>query len=98
MRILIPLVGSRGDVQPGVVLGVELQRRGQTVVVGAPPNFVDFMGSAGLKARQFGSDVHALYSSPEGQRALATGPAGRSRHPSGVELGRDGLRRVGTQR
>ena len=73
MRILIPLVGSRGDVQPGAVLGVELERRGHTVVVGAPPNFVDFVGRAGLKARQFGPDVHALYSSPEGQRALAAG-------------------------
>jgi sterol 3beta-glucosyltransferase len=69
VRILIPLVGSRGDVQPGAVLGLELQRRGHTVVVGAPPNFVDFVGSAG-----------------------------RSRHPSGVELSPDGLRRVGTQR
>ena len=73
MRILIPLVGSRCDVQPGAVLGLELQRRGHTVVGGAPPNFVDFVGSAGLKARQFGRDVHALYSSPEGQRALAAG-------------------------
>ena len=68
MRILILLLGSRGDVQPGAVLGLELQRRGDTVVVGAPPNFVDF-----------------------------DSPAGRSRHPSGVELSRDGLRRVGTQ-
>lgn len=97
MRILIPLVGSRGDVQPGVALGAELERRGHTVVVGAPPNFVDFVGRAGLKGRQFGPDVHALHSSPEGQRALAAGPGGRSRHPSGVELSRDGLRRVGTE-
>ena len=28
VRILIPLVGSRGDVQPGVALGLELERRG----------------------------------------------------------------------
>jgi UDP:flavonoid glycosyltransferase YjiC (YdhE family) len=56
-----------------VALGLELERRGHTVVVGAPPNFVDFVGRAGLKARQFGPDVHALYSSPEGQRALAAG-------------------------
>ena len=73
MRILIPLVGSRGDVQPGIALGLELERRGHTVVVGAPPNFVDFVGRTGLTARQFGPDVHALYSSPEGQRALAAG-------------------------
>lgn len=75
MHILIPLVGSRGDVQPGVALGLELERRGHTVVVGAPPNFVDFVDRAGLTARQFGPDVHALYSSPQGQRALATGNA-----------------------
>lgn len=73
MRILIPLVGSRGDVQPGIALGLELERRGHTVVIGAPPNFVDFVGKTGLTARQFGPDVHALYSSPEGQRALAAG-------------------------
>lgn len=73
MRILIPLVGSRGDVQPGIALGLELERRGHTVVIGAPPNFVDFVGRTGLTARRFGPDVHALYSSPEGQRALAAG-------------------------
>lgn len=73
MRILIPLVGSRGDVQPGVALALELERRGHTVVVGAPPNFVDFVTRAGLTARRFGPDVHALYSSPKGQRALAAG-------------------------
>lgn len=73
MRILIPLVGSRGDVQPGVALGLELERRGHDVIIGAPPNFVDFVAKAGLTARQFGPDVHALYSSPEGQRALAAG-------------------------
>ncbi|WP_431234965.1 glycosyltransferase [Mycolicibacterium psychrotolerans] len=73
MRILIPLVGSRGDVQPGVALGLELERRGHDVIIGAPPNFVDFVAKAGLTARQFGPDVHALYSSPEGQKALAAG-------------------------
>lgn len=73
MRILIPLVGSRGDVQPGIALGLELERRGHTVIIGAPPNFVDFVGRTGLTARRFGPDVHALYSSPEGQRALAAG-------------------------
>jgi UDP:flavonoid glycosyltransferase YjiC (YdhE family) len=73
VRILIPLVGSRGDVQPGIALGLELERRGHTVIIGAPPNFVDFVAKTGLTARRFGPDVHALYSSPEGQRALAAG-------------------------
>ncbi|MGU3501331.1 glycosyltransferase [Mycobacterium sp. C31M] len=73
MRILIPLVGSRGDVQPGIALGLELERRGHSVVIGAPPNFLDFVGRTGLTVRQFGPDVHALYTSAEGQRALAAG-------------------------
>ncbi|NTY60979.1 nucleotide disphospho-sugar-binding domain-containing protein [Mycolicibacterium sphagni] len=73
MRILIPIVGSRGDVQPMVAAGLELQRRGHTVLVGAPPNFVDFVANTGLAVRQFGPDVNALYSSPEGQRVLAAG-------------------------
>lgn len=73
MHILIPLVGSRGDVQPGVALGLELERRGHTVVIGTPPNFIDFVKNSGLTARQFGPDVHALYSSAQGQRALASG-------------------------
>lgn len=73
MRILIPLVGSRGDVQPGIALGLELEQRGHSVTIGAPPNFVDFVAKTGLTARQFGPDVHALYSSAEGQRALAAG-------------------------
>ncbi len=73
MRILIPLVGSRGDVQPIVPVAKELVRRGHAVIVGAPPNFVDFVARTGLPVRQFGPDVHALYSSPEGQRVLAAG-------------------------
>jgi hypothetical protein len=48
MRILIPLVGSRGDVQPGVALGLELERRGTSSRVWPPrsrplPFFETFM-------------------------------------------------------
>ncbi|NKY87191.1 glycosyltransferase [Nocardia veterana] len=73
MRIAIPLTGTRGDVQPVLALGLELRRRGHDVVLGVPPNLVDFAGSAGLPARACGPDVQRLYSSRAGQRALATG-------------------------
>ncbi|PPJ06255.1 glycosyltransferase [Nocardia nova] len=73
MRIAIPLTGTRGDVQPVLALGLELRRRGHDVVLGAPPNLVDFASAAGLAARACGPDVQQLYSSEAGQRALAAG-------------------------
>ncbi|MFE3056281.1 glycosyltransferase [Nocardia sp. NPDC059239] len=73
MRIAIPLTGTRGDVHPIVGLGVELQRRGHEVLIGAPPNLVEFVTAAGLPAQGCGPDVQRLYSSDEGQRALAAG-------------------------
>lgn len=73
MRIAIPLTGTRGDVHPIVALGLELRRRGHDVLIGAPPNLVGFVTSAGLAARACGPDIQQLYSSEEGQRALAAG-------------------------
>ncbi|MEV6275006.1 glycosyltransferase [Nocardia sp. NPDC051832] len=77
MRVAIPLTGTRGDVQPAVALGLELRRRGHDVFVGAPPNLVDFVTRAGLTATPCGPDVQQLYSSEEGQRALAAGSSFR---------------------
>lgn len=77
MKVAIPLTGTRGDVQPAVALGVELRRRGHDVIVGAPPNLVDFTTLAGLPAISCGPDVQQLYSSEEGQRALAAGSSFR---------------------
>ncbi|MEV0296029.1 glycosyltransferase [Nocardia sp. NPDC050710] len=73
MKIAIPLTGTRGDVQPVVALGLELRRRGHDVLLGAPPNLVDFVTAAGLAARVCGPDVQQLYSSEAGQQALAAG-------------------------
>ncbi|BCK57662.1 glycosyltransferase [Nocardia wallacei] len=77
MKVAIPLTGTRGDVQPAVALGLELRRRGHDVRLGAPPNLIDFATRAGLPAQSCGPDVQQLYSSPEGQRALAAGSSFR---------------------
>ncbi|WP_024803281.1 glycosyltransferase [Nocardia sp. BMG51109] len=77
MRVAIPLTGTRGDVQPAVALGLELRRRGHQVRLGAPPNLVGFATRAGLTAQACGPDVQQLYSSEEGQRALAAGSSFR---------------------
>lgn len=77
MRVAIPLTGTRGDVQPAVALGLELRRRGHDVMLGAPPNLVDFATRTGLSAVSCGPDVQQLYASDEGQKALAAGSSFR---------------------
>ncbi|MFI1461108.1 glycosyltransferase [Nocardia carnea] len=77
MKVAIALTGTRGDVQPGIALGLELRSRGHDVVVGAPPNLVDFTAATGLPAQTCGPDVQQLYSSEEGQKALAAGSSFR---------------------
>ncbi|WP_378738633.1 glycosyltransferase [Nocardia brasiliensis] len=77
MKVAIPLTGTRGDVQPAVALGLELRRRGHDVLLGAPPNLVDFATRTGLAAVTCGPDVQQLYSSDEGQKALAAGSSFR---------------------
>ncbi|MFD3745196.1 glycosyltransferase [Nocardia sp. NPDC058633] len=62
-RFLLAFNGTRGDIQPAVVIGAELARRGHDVVVGAPPNLCEFVAAAGLSAEPFGYDTHALMNS-----------------------------------
>ena len=50
MRIAIALMGSRGEVQPGVALGLELQRRGHDVIVAVPKNLAHLATRTGLPA------------------------------------------------
>ncbi|MCW5979894.1 MAG: glycosyltransferase family 1 protein [Bryobacteraceae bacterium] len=48
MRVLLAPIGTRGDVQPLVALGLALRERGHDVVLGAPANFDSFAASFGL--------------------------------------------------
>lgn len=63
MRILMPFLGSRGDVQPGVALALELRERGHDVRLGVPPNLVDFARRAGIDPLTTGPDSAALLES-----------------------------------
>ena len=60
MRCLLTTVGSRGDVQPMLVLGAELVRRGHAVTIAAPPNFRDSVESEGLPFWPIGEDTARL--------------------------------------
>ena len=71
MRIALVATGSRGDAQPLVVLGVELGRRGYSVVLGVSPNLVAFGERAGLPTFPVGPDSQQFLESADGQRWLA---------------------------
>jgi UDP:flavonoid glycosyltransferase YjiC (YdhE family) len=56
MKFALAIHGSRGDVEPGAAVGLELLRRGHEVRIAVPPNLVGFVESAGLGAVAYGPD------------------------------------------
>jgi UDP:flavonoid glycosyltransferase YjiC (YdhE family) len=60
MKMVLASYGGRGDVEPAVVVGRELQRRGHDVVMAVPPNLVGFAEAAGLSAVAYGLDSQPI--------------------------------------
>jgi UDP:flavonoid glycosyltransferase YjiC (YdhE family) len=56
MKIVLAAYGTRGDVEPSVVVGRELLRRGHHVRIALPPNLIDMAEAAGLEAVPYGLD------------------------------------------
>ncbi|MGV0714064.1 glycosyltransferase [Mycolicibacterium sp. XJ662] len=56
MRFVLSSYGGRGDIEPAVVIGRELQRRGHDVGMAVPPNLIGFAAAAGLEAIGYGLD------------------------------------------
>ncbi|OBK40973.1 glycosyl transferase family 1 [Mycobacterium sp. 1245111.1] len=56
MKIVLATYGTRGDVEPGAALGLELMRRGHEVRMAVPPNLLGFAESAGLAPVAYGPD------------------------------------------
>ena len=59
MKFVLASYGGRGDVEPAVVVGRELLRRGHDVRMAVPPNLVGFAEAAGLAAVAYGLDSQA---------------------------------------
>lgn len=57
---MIQVVGSRGDVQPFVALGVELLRHGHRVRLATHPVFADMVRADGLEFYSIGGDPAEL--------------------------------------
>src|SRR5512144_865403 len=57
MRILLSTIGSRGDVQPLVALGVQLKVLGQEVRLCVPPDFREWIEGLGMPVTPIGPEV-----------------------------------------
>ncbi len=60
MRVLLSSIGSRGDVQPIVALGVELRALGHEARLCAAPNFGEWIESHGLGFVPIGPDLRKM--------------------------------------
>jgi UDP:flavonoid glycosyltransferase YjiC (YdhE family) len=60
MKVLLAPMGSRGDVQPQLVLGQELARRGHGVTLAAPPNFRGGAERLGFRFVPVGEDIEGV--------------------------------------
>jgi UDP:flavonoid glycosyltransferase YjiC (YdhE family) len=56
VKFVLASYGGRGDIEPAVVVGRELQRRGHDVRMAVPPNLLGFTEAAGLEAVAYGLD------------------------------------------
>ncbi len=59
VRFALASYGTRGDVEPSIVVGCELKRRGHDVRIAVPPDLVPFAESAGLIAVPYGAETQA---------------------------------------
>lgn len=57
MKLVLAAYGTRGDLEPSVAVGRELQRRGHDVRIAVPPDLVAFAESAGLEAVPYGLET-----------------------------------------
>jgi UDP:flavonoid glycosyltransferase YjiC (YdhE family) len=60
VKALLAPLGSRGDIQPQLVLGEELLRRGHEVTLAAPPDFRAMANAYGLTFVPIGSPIGPL--------------------------------------
>ena len=60
MKFVLAAYGTRGDVEPSVVVGRELLRRGHDVRIAVPPDHIGFAEAAGLTAVAYGPDSQEI--------------------------------------
>jgi sterol 3beta-glucosyltransferase len=73
MRVTMVALGSRGDVQPCVALGLGLEARGFDVRITCLETYRGLVEDAGLRCAPLGGDAVGLLASAEGQAWLSGG-------------------------
>jgi vancomycin aglycone glucosyltransferase len=63
MRVLFSTIGSRGDVQPGVALALQLKGLGHDVRLCVPPDFQEWIESLGIVVTPIGPEVRRFAAS-----------------------------------
>ncbi|HEU4325147.1 MAG TPA: glycosyltransferase [Roseiflexaceae bacterium] len=92
MNITLLAVGSRGDVQPALALGVALRQGGHSVRIGSYAQFAGLAAEHGLAFTPIAGDIAALLQSEEGRTTV------ESRNPLRLlRLIRDTLRATAEQ-
>jgi sterol 3beta-glucosyltransferase len=69
MRVLLLTLGTQGDVQPFVALGVGLARAGHAVTVCTTANFAPFVARHGLACAHLDPALVAFTTGEAGRRA-----------------------------
>jgi UDP:flavonoid glycosyltransferase YjiC (YdhE family) len=59
MKFVLASYGTRGDIEPSLVVGLELQRRGHDVRMAVPPDSIGFTEAAGLATVAYGLDTRS---------------------------------------
>ena len=65
MKIALPTIGSRGDIQPYIALGIELQKSGHTVTILTHPWAIQIVNYYGLPHISVGDDIDINYSAKQ---------------------------------
>jgi sterol 3beta-glucosyltransferase len=73
LRIVIPVTGSRGDVQPFVALGIGLQAGGHDVCIATHADFRNFVRARGLAFFPIEDSARSLHETETGQRMFHAG-------------------------
>src|SRR5262245_62272316 len=60
MRVLLSTIGSRGDVQPLVALGLALRALDQEVRLCVPPDFREWIEGLGMPVTPIGPELRAM--------------------------------------
>src|SRR4051794_27344117 len=59
MRVLLSVVGTRGDVQPVISLALEVRKLGHEVGLCLPPNFIEWARALGFATTPVGIEMRA---------------------------------------